>query len=69
MHEDNDFRVATDIPEIDLVLGGHDHNYKVVNCQGVPVVKSGHDFQEFSQITVYFDVSEEEFESVKKERG
>ena len=32
MHEDHDFRVATDIPEIDIVLGGHDRRHKVANC-------------------------------------
>lgn len=65
---ENDIKVAMDIPEVDLVLGGHDHIYKVIDCKGVPVVKSGHDFHDFSYVTTYFDVSPEEFQQVKKER-
>jgi len=58
---ENDIKVAMDIPEVDLVLGGHDHIYKVIDCKGVPVVKSGHDFHDFSYVTTYFDVSPKEF--------
>ena len=46
-------------------MGGHDHFYKqIINeDQGIMVVKSGTDFKEFSTITLYFDVSEEEAKS------
>ena len=68
MREANDVKVAMDIPEIDMVLGGHDHHYKIIDCKGVPVVKSGHDFHDFSIISLYFDVSKTEFDEVKAER-
>ena len=68
MREANDLKVAMDIPEVDMVLGGHDHHYKVIDCDGVPVIKSGHDFHDFSMISLYFDVSGEEFAEVKAER-
>ena len=52
MRTPNDHRLAMEVPEIDLILGGHDHDvyYEVVN--GVPVIKSGTDFRNLSRITV-----------------
>ena len=29
MREPNDIKLAENVPEIDLILGGHDHHYEV----------------------------------------
>jgi len=52
---------------IDLVLGGHDHEYEVQEVDGKMLVKSGVDFKEFSEVTLHFDVSEEEAAQAKEE--
>ncbi len=41
--------------EIDIFLGGHDHDYVVENISNKWVVKSGTDFREFSLIELYLD--------------
>jgi 5'-nucleotidase len=46
----NDRRLASESTGIDLVLGGHDHNYGVEQVNGVHVIKSGTDFREFNII-------------------
>ena len=47
---------------VDFVLGGHDHSYVAEVCEstGVILVKSGTDFEEFSDIQVELGVSEQE---------
>ena len=47
------------------MLGGHDHVYatEVDKNTGVFVIKSGTDFEDFSDFEVIFDVSEAEFAS------
>ena len=52
--EPNDERLAREAPEIDLVLGGHDHHYAVkeVKETGVWYVKSGCDFRHLSRVTL-----------------
>lgn len=54
MLERNDHRLAAEAPEIDLILGGHDHEYltKTVAPYGTTYVKSGTDFHFFSKITL-----------------
>lgn len=54
MRVPNDRRLAEEAAGIDLILGGHDHDYFVQKINGVQVVKSGTDFREFSCITVSF---------------
>lgn len=60
-----DLELAT-VDDIDLVLGGHDHEYEVAEVNGKKVVKSGVDFKEFSEVTLHFDVSEEEASLAKE---
>lgn len=55
MRGPNDHRLAEEATGIDLVLGGHDHDYFVQKINGIQVVKSGTDFREFSCITVSFN--------------
>ncbi|KAA0200128.1 Trifunctional nucleotide phosphoesterase protein YfkN [Fasciolopsis buskii] len=56
----NDIRLATEVPEIDLVLGGHDHNsgFETVRSKdGTPrwVIKSGTDFRNLGHVHMYLD--------------
>ena len=52
---------------LDLILGGHDHLFlgQLVKETGVYVQKSGTDFETFSNLTLLFDVSPDEFEDFK----
>ena len=52
--EPNDERLAAEAPEIDLVLGGHDHHYsaKAVAPTGTWYVKSGADFKWLSKVNL-----------------
>lgn len=49
---------------LDLILGGHDHLFlgKLVEETGVYIQKSGTDFENFSNLTILFDVGEDDFE-------
>ena len=48
----NDARLAAEAPGLDLILGGHDHQYGVREVNGVPIVKSGSDFRFLSKVDV-----------------
>ena len=54
MRGPNDEILAAEVPEIQLVLGGHDHDYVVTQSipHGTMILKSGTDFREFSVIQV-----------------
>ena len=47
-----DVRLAESVPEIDLVLGGHDHQYRVQVVNGKTIVKSGTEFRYLSVVTL-----------------
>eukprot|EP00092_Neocalanus_flemingeri_P029929 GFUD01032495.1.p1 GENE.GFUD01032495.1~~GFUD01032495.1.p1 ORF type:complete len:307 (+),score=77.60 GFUD01032495.1:110-1030(+) len=47
-----DIRLVENVPEIDLVLGGHDHQYEVQVVEGRTIVKSGTEFRYLSVVTV-----------------
>lgn len=55
MRMPNDIKLAENVDEIDLILGGHDHNYDVREINGRHIIKSGTDFREFSKITINLD--------------
>lgn len=57
MRTPNDCRLAANVDEIDLILGGHDHVYEIKKVNGKYIVKSGTDFRQFSHITVSFTTS------------
>ena len=61
MRVPNDRILAENVPNIDFCLGGHDHMYVAELCErtGVVIVKSGTDFEEFSDVKIEFGVSEE----------
>lgn len=48
------------MPKIDLILGGHDHVYYSEMVNDVFMLKSGTDFEDFSDLKVMMNVSEEE---------
>ncbi|XP_050733996.1 5'-nucleotidase-like isoform X2 [Eriocheir sinensis] len=52
MRTPNDIRLAENVEEIDLILGGHDHVYEEVKINGKIILKSGTDFREFSALTL-----------------
>ncbi|XP_077862649.1 uncharacterized protein LOC144344643, partial [Saccoglossus kowalevskii] len=50
----NDIRLAENVREIDLILGGHDHDYDVRKVNGKLIVKSGTDFRTLTRVTIEF---------------
>ncbi|CAL1547871.1 unnamed protein product [Lymnaea stagnalis] len=52
MRSPNDERLAENVPDIDIILGGHDHDFEIINVKGKYVVKSGTDFRNMSKITM-----------------
>lgn len=50
----NDVRLARNVPEIDLVLGGHDHEYYMLveETNGTPIIKSGTNFEDLTEIRI-----------------
>ncbi|XP_050523089.1 mannosylglucosyl-3-phosphoglycerate phosphatase isoform X2 [Daktulosphaira vitifoliae] len=52
MRMPNDIKLAENVNEIDLILGGHDHAYEIQLINNRYIIKSGTDFREFSKITI-----------------
>ncbi|CAH4023484.1 unnamed protein product [Pieris brassicae] len=50
----NDIKLAEGDNKIDLILGGHDHVYEVLEINNKYIVKSGTDFRQFSKININF---------------
>lgn len=55
MRTHNDIRLAEQVEEVDLILGGHDHVYEIRKVNGKLVIKSGTDFRQFSKLTLVYD--------------
>eukprot|EP01012_Entosiphon_sulcatum_P009724 TRINITY_DN15552_c0_g1_i1.p1 TRINITY_DN15552_c0_g1~~TRINITY_DN15552_c0_g1_i1.p1 ORF type:complete len:817 (-),score=109.54 TRINITY_DN15552_c0_g1_i1:54-2504(-) len=53
MREPNDIALVEAVPEIDLVLGGHDHFYNIVETKGVKILNSGTDFKNLSFLKIW----------------
>ena len=51
----NDIRLASESRGLDLILGGHDHEYGVLEVNGILIVKSGSEFRYMSKIDVVRD--------------
>ena len=58
----NDRVLADSVSGVDLCFGGHDHMYvaEMRESSGVALVKSGTDFEEFSDINIEFGVTQNE---------
>ena len=69
MRVPNDRILAEQVAEIDFVLGGHDHGYvrEVGQSNGVFVVKSGTDFEDFSDINLLMNATQEDYELAKQD--
>jgi hypothetical protein len=54
MRVPNDIQLLEEVPEIDVVLGGHDHHYLVQHVQphGNLLVKSGTDFRDLTLVEI-----------------
>lgn len=59
MRMPNDYLLAAEVGEVDIVLGGHDHHYEVtpVEPHGTCVLNSGTDFRDLTALRVRFDAS------------
>jgi 5'-nucleotidase len=69
--DDNKMAETNNTDVLDLIFGGHDHSYVAELKQetGVYVLKSGTDFEVFTNFTVLFDVAQDDYntyyESIK----
>ncbi|BFZ13573.1 hypothetical protein BsWGS_16611 [Bradybaena similaris] len=52
MRVPNDEKLAQDVDGIDLILGGHDHDYEIIQVKDRYVIKSGTDFRNMSKLTL-----------------
>lgn len=52
MRNPNDFKLAEQSENIDVILGGHDHVCEDTIVNGIHVIKSGTDFRQFGLITI-----------------
>jgi len=61
MRVPNDELLANEVPEVDIILGGHDHHYDVkpVGPHGTYVLKSGTDFRDITALQLEFTDSAE----------
>lgn len=50
----NDSRLAANVNDIDIILGGHDHVFDIRSVNDKLIVKSGTDFRQFSNIELTF---------------
>jgi hypothetical protein len=50
MRKPNDRRLAAEVPELDVILGGHDHEVFSEVVNGVPIIKSGTDFRDLTKL-------------------
>ncbi|XP_028396283.1 snake venom 5'-nucleotidase-like [Dendronephthya gigantea] len=54
MRLENDQKLAASVPGVDIVLGGHDHDYGIYDVNGKQVIKSGTDFRNLSEVEITF---------------
>ena len=61
--EDRDMASKNNTQVVDMIFGGHDHCYlsELNQETGVLLVKSGTDFEVFTNLTVLFDIEPDQF--------
>ena len=59
MRTRNDLNLADKVQDLDLILGGHDHDDEEHNLHDIYILKSGTDFREFSLINITLNWSDE----------
>merc|ERR1712029_42108 len=64
----NDEILAKSVDEIDLFLGGHDHDYFVVEINEKFILKSGTDFREFSTIDLDVNLNTKKIDKINIEK-
>jgi 5'-nucleotidase len=62
----NDNNLADKVPELDLILGGHDHIDEEWNINDVFLLKSGTDFRQFSIIKIRMNWCDETLKNEKE---
>lgn len=67
MRVPNDKKLTQRVPDLDLVLGGHDHTSENYNINDTLLLKSGTDFREFSIIDVTLDCTQEMMDAAPQE--
>ena len=67
MRVNNDQQLATECPDIDLILGGHDHCYHAEVLNKIFILKSGSDYKSYSEIDIIqgVDNSSKTFDNLK----
>ena len=78
----HDLKFAEEVPGIDFVLAGHDHFYKLQAVgqkikqedqkqaekeKIVPLVKSGSDFHDFTEINITFEFDKSEYAEIAED--
>lgn len=56
---DNDIYLAEKCKGIDLILGGHDHDYYLHSINGIPILNSGSNFKQLTLLQVKIQDSKE----------
>lgn len=60
----NDIELAKNVNEIDLFLGGHDHDYCSMQVNGKTILKSGSDFRELSTLDLDVNLSTKKVDKI-----
>lgn len=55
----NDYILAKEVPEIELILGGHDHIVEITRINDTYVIKSGTDFRQLGVLQLNFPTAAE----------
>ena len=48
----NDIHLAKGVEDIDIIVGGHDHDYYLFNANNIPILNSGSNFLDATLITI-----------------
>ena len=56
---DNDAYLAKNAKGIDLILGGHDHDYYVHHVNGIPILNSGSNYKQLTHLKVTLEDSDD----------